>query len=536
MFFFSPLYPFDLNHPWDIPIMLLLMRLTNLLLLCICCFSMKVTHGQTAMYLHPDEAKGQINPEIYGHFAEHLGRCIYGGIFVGEESEIPNVRGFRSDVIEALKALNVPVLRWPGGCFGDTYHWKDGIGPREDRPSIVNVHWGGTTEDNSFGTHEFLDFCELIGAEPYINLNVGSGTVQEASEWVEYVTASNESPMTKLRKEHGREAPWKVRYWGIGNENWGCGGNMTPEYYSDLYRRFATYCRGDIYRIAGGPNVDDYRWTEVLMKKITRPGWIAQGMSLHYYTLPEGWQPKVSATNFVEDGWAKTMRQALHTDELINRHSRIMDQYDPEQRIGLIVDEWGTWFQVEPGTNPGFLYQQNTLRDALVAGIHLNIFNQHADRVKMANIAQMVNVLQAVILTQDGEMVLTPTYYVFQMYQVHQGATPVPVNFESPLYRYEGMDMPALHASASMKDGVMNVTICNLDPNQAQPIQLALSGEAAYRQASGQVITGANMQDYNDFGQEETVSLSPFEVPKLKQNQLQVSIPAKSVVHIQLTP
>ncbi|GAB4421498.1 MAG: alpha-L-arabinofuranosidase AbfB [Bacteroidia bacterium] len=509
------------------------MHLHRLLLLVLAWLPVALAPAQTTIHLHPDLAGPMIQPELYGHFAEHLGRCIYGGIFVGEDSPIPHVRGFRKDVIDALTALEVPVLRWPGGCFGDTYHWRDGIGPRSERPSIVNVHWGGVTEDNSFGTHEFLDFCELIGAEPYINLNVGSGTVQEASEWVEYVTSSNESPMTKLRRQNGRNEPWEVKYWGIGNENWGCGGNMTPEYYADLYRRFATYCRGDIYRIAGGPNVDDYNWTRVLMQKTGHMPWLVQGLSLHYYTLPDGWEPKVSATDFAEDGWAKTMRQANRMNELITRHSSIMDQYDPQGRIGLIVDEWGTWFQVEPGTNPGFLYQQNTLRDALVAGIHLNIFNRHAERVKMANIAQMVNVLQSMILTRDGEMVLTPSYYVFKMYKVHQGAALLPLDFDSPVYRYGNIELKALDASASIKDGEINITICNLDPNQAHPIALALSG---YKTADGQIVTSANMQDYNDFGQPEKVNLKPFEVPRPRNGQLEVSIPAKSVVHIRLTP
>ncbi len=486
------------------------------------------------LFLHTDQASVKINSEIYGHFAEHLGRCIYDGIYVGENSEIPNIRGFRSDIIEALKGMGIPLLRWPGGCFADTYHWKDGIGPREDRPSIVNVFWGGVTEDNSFGTHEFLDFCELIGAEPYININVGSGTVQEASEWVEYVTSSNESPMTKLRKENGREEPWKVKYWGIGNENWGCGGHMTPEYYADLYRRFATYTHGDLYKIAGGANVDDYNWTRVLMEKTQRVPFLIQGLSLHNYTLPEGWMPKVSATEFDTTGWYKTMRATLRMDELISRHSAIMDQYDPSKRVGLIVDEWGTWFAVEPGTNPGFLYQQNTLRDALVAGIHLNIFNQHADRVKMANIAQLVNVLQSVILTKGSQMVLTPTYYVFKMYQVHQGATMVPVNLNSKTITFDGKEYDALHASASMKEGELNLTVCNMDPSQGHQLRLVVTGDT-YARTSGQIITSPNMTDYNDFGTAEKVKLAPFTVPKVKDGILTVTIPAQSVVHIQLS-
>ncbi len=514
--------------------MIILPRLLLILTTTLLCSWPWMASAQTQVYLHTDEAEEYINPEIYGHFAEHLGRCIYGGIFVGEDSEIPNTRGFRNDVVDALKELQVPVLRWPGGCFGDTYHWKDGIGPREDRPSIVNVHWGGVTEDNSFGTHEFLDFCEVIGAEPYININVGSGTVQEASEWVEYVTSENESPMTELRKQNGREEPWDVKYWGIGNENWGCGGNMEPEYYAWLYRRFASYCRGDIFRVAGGANVDDYNWTEVMMQKVGHMPWLMQGLSLHYYTLPEGWRPKVSATEFTEDAWAKTMRQALRVNELITRHSTIMDKYDPNQRIGLMVDEWGTWFKVEEGTNPGFLYQQNTLRDALVAGIHLNTFNQHADRVKMANIAQMVNVLQAMILTQDDQIVLTPSYYVFKMFSVHQGATMVPVNINSPTYSFEGMEMDALNASASIRDGNISFTICNLDPNNDHPITLNLTGET-YAGSMGQIVTAENMQDYNDFGQEEKVTLAEFEVDSPKRNKLEVTIPAMSVVLIQLT-
>ncbi|RMG56713.1 MAG: alpha-N-arabinofuranosidase [Bacteroidetes bacterium] len=491
--------------------------------------------AQTPIYLHPDEAGEIIAPEIYGHFAEHLGRCIYGGIFVGEDSDIPNVRGFRTDVVEALRALQVPVLRWPGGCFADTYHWRDGIGPREDRPAIVNIHWGGVTEDNSFGTHEFLDFCELIGADPYINLNVGSGTVREASEWVEYVTASHKSPMTDLRRQNGREEPWDVKYWGIGNENWGCGGNMRPEYYTDLYRQFASYVRGPLYKIAGGPSSGDYNWMRVFMEGTQRQQWMVKGVSLHHYTLPYGWGKKVPATEFDEAGWARTLEQALEMDHLVTQHSAIMDQYDPEGRVHLIVDEWGTWYEVEAGTEPGFLYQQNTLRDALVAAVHLNIFNQHAERVKMANIAQMVNVLQAVVLTQEEEMVLTPTYYVFQMYQVHQGGRLLPVNLNSPRYTVGGEDLPALHASASMQGDTLHLTIANLDPNQAHPIDLRISDER-FRQAHGRIITAPDMQAYNDFGQAEQVRLEDFSVPKPRKGSLSVSLPAKSVVHIALFP
>ena len=489
--------------------------------------------GQSKITLHTDQAETKINKEIYGHFAEHLGRCIYGGIYVGEESEILNTRGFRDDVIQALLDMNIPLLRWPGGCFADTYHWKDGIGPQHKRPSMVNVHWGGVTEDNSFGTHEFLDFCELIGAEPYININVGSGTVREASEWVEYVTSKNISPITDLRKKNGREKPWDVKYWGIGNENWGCGGNMTPEYYADLYNRFAGYCRGDLYRIAGGPNVDDYNWMEVIMQKTTRHRHLVQGVSLHNYTFNNSWTDKGSATDFDENGWISVLNNTLKMETLVSRHSTIMDKYDPEKKIGLIVDEWGDWFLVEPGTNPGFLYQQNTLRDALVAGINLNLFNRHADRVKMANIAQTVNVLQSVILTKEDQIVLTPTYYVFKMYSVHQDATLIPVNLETGKYEIGGKTVPAIDASASIKDGIVSITMCNLDPNKTQSVDINITGED-FSTANGEIITAQKMNDFNDFEKDEKVTLKTFKVNKPKGGKLTVDLPAKSVVLVQL--
>ena len=491
------------------------------------------SQAQNTINLHLDEAKTTINKDIYGHFAEHLGRCIYGGIYVGEESNIPNIHGFREDVVFALKDMKIPVLRWPGGCFADTYHWKDGIGPQHERPSMVNVHWGGVTEDNSFGTHEFLDFCELIEAEPYININVGSGTVQEASEWVEYVTSKNISPMTDLRKKNGREKPWNVKYWGIGNENWGCGGNMTPEYYADLYNRFASYCRGDLYRIASGPNVDDYNWMEVVMKKTTRHRHLVQGVSLHNYTFTNSWTDKGPATDFDEKGWISVLDNTLRMKTLIERHSTIMNKYDPGKQIGLIVDEWGNWFNVEPGTNPGFLYQQNTLRDALVAGINLNIFNNHADRVKMTNIAQAINVLQSVILTKDDQMVLTPTYYVFKMYAVHQDAKLIPINLQTENYEYDGQSVPAVNGSASIKDGVISITLCNLNPNKSEKVDLNITGQN-FAKANGQIITAKNMGDYNDFGMDEKVTLKSFDVKKPTNGKLTVELPSKSVVLVQL--
>lgn len=352
-----------------------------------------------------DKQGPTISKYIYGQFAEHLGRCIYEGVWVGKDSDIPNVNGIRKDVVEALKNIQVPVVRWPGGCFGDEYHWKDGIGPSEKRSTIVNTHWGGVTENNHFGTHEFFELIRQLECEAYINGNVGSGTVQEMQEWVEYMTMNGESPMANLRRDNGQEEAWKVEFFGVGNESWGCGGNMRPEYYADLYRRYQTYVRkyGEhtIYKIACGPNVDDYNWTEVLMRNAAN---YMDGLSLHHYSIPTRvWQDKGNALNFPEEQWYSVLEHAQYMDELITKHSTIMDKYDPEKRVGLIVDEWGSWYNVEPGTNLGFLYQQNTIRDAMLAAITLNIFHKHADRVHMANIAQMVNVLQAMLLT-EGEV------------------------------------------------------------------------------------------------------------------------------------
>lgn len=484
--------------------------------------------------INADIQKGKINKNIYGHFAEHLGRCIYEGIWVGEDSSIPNTKGIRNDVLAALKNIKVPVLRWPGGCFADEYHWKDGIGPRENRKRMVNTHWGGVVENNHFGTHEFMLLCELLECEPYICGNVGSGTVQEMSEWVEYMTFEGESPMANWRSENGREEPWKLKYFGVGNENWGCGGNMRPEYYADLYRRYQTYVRNygnnKVYKIAGGANVDDYNWTEVLMKNAH---WLMDGLSLHYYTIPgDFWLGKGSAIDFPEDEWFITMKKALHMDELITKHSTIMDKYDPQKRIGMIIDEWGTWFDVEPGTNPGFLYQQNTIRDALVAGLHFNIFHNHADRVQMTNIAQTVNVLQAMILTEGEKMILTPTYHVFDMYKVHQDAEVLAVDSSFGTYEYNGETLPQVTVSASKNaEGKIHVSLCNIDHQNGAELDLDLRGiNAANTKVSGTIITADTMNAHNTFEQPDVVKPVEFTGVAVENNKLAITLPAMSVV------
>ncbi len=473
----------------------------------------------------------QINKNIYGQFSEHLGHLIYGGIWVGPDSPIPNIDGIRKDVVEALKEIKVPVLRWPGGCFADTYHWMDGIGPRSKRPKMINTNWGGVTEDNSFGTHEFLELCRLIGCEPYITGNVGSGTVQELSQWVEYVNSDNVSPMTELRKKNGRDKSWGVKYWGIGNESWGCGGNMTPEYYADQVRRYGTFMHnyGDnkIFKIASGPNGNDYNWTNVLMKDA---GSYFDGLSLHYYS----WANQKTATDFDESGWFDIMKQTLRMKDLIEKHSAIMDKYDPLKRVALDVDEWGTWYKVEPGTNPGFLYQQNTMRDAVAAACNLNIFNNHCDRVRMTNIAQVVNVLQAMILTKGDKMILTPTYWVYDLYKVHQDAMMVPVNVSSSKYVFDGDSLSAVNCSASIDTtGKLHISLCNIDPDVSESVDLSLESYDAGK-ITGKVLTAKKMNAHNTFENPDEVKPEDFDGFKLNGNNLNVNMPPMSVVVLEL--
>ena len=484
-------------------------------------------------YVNPKVKKSKINKEIYGHFSEHLGRCIYEGLYVGEDSSIPNVNGMRTDVVEALKAIHIPVLRWPGGCFADEYHWMDGIGPKETRKKMINTHWGGVVEDNSFGTHEFMELCRQLGCEPYVNANLGSGTVREMSEWVEYMTFGGLSPMSELRKENGHEEPWTLKYLGVGNENWGCGGNMTPEFYANEYRRYQTYCRvydpeKPLFKIACGPNVDDYAWTEGVMKVAHD---YMDGLSLHYYVHPFGWQNKGPATGFDQYNWFSTMKKALYMDTLVTRHSKIMDRYDPEQRIALIVDEWGAWYDVEPGTNPGFLYQQNTMRDALVASVTLDIFHKHSDRVRMANIAQMVNVLQAVILTEGEKMIKTPTYHVFDLYQNHQDATLVESSIESKEITCQDLTIPNLHESASVSDdGTLNLSLSNLSVEEAEEIEVVLS-DASYETISARILTN-DMNAHNTFDAPETVQPEEFTAFERTSTGIKFTLPACSVLQI----
>ncbi len=484
--------------------------------------------------VHGDRPGPTYDRRIFTQFAEHLGNGIYGGLWVGNDRSIPNTRGFRNDVVGALKRLGVPVIRWPGGCFADEYHWREGIGPRNKRPVKINTHWGGVTEPNTVGTHEFMDLTEQIGAEAYIAGNVGNGTPQEMAEWVEYMT-SPAGTLADERARNGRKEPWKVPYFGVGNELWGCGGNMRAEYAADVTRRYATFIKAPagtrILKIAAGANVDDYHWTEVMMREAIGQ---VDAVSLHYYTVPGSWPPRATPLGFDETAWAETLAGAWKMDELITRHTAIMDKYDPQKRVWLAVDEWGTWYGQDPGTHPGFLRQQNSLRDALVAAIHLNIFAKHADRVKMTAIAQMVNVLQAMILTDGPRMVLTPTYHVFEMYKPYIDGTVLPVEIKSGWYNKDQWTMPAISVSAVRdKANVAHVALANADPNRATTVTVAVPGVTATG-VSGRILTASAMDAHNSFDAPNTLAPVAFTGAQLQGGTLTVRLPAKSVVMLDL--
>ncbi|MES2121015.1 MAG: alpha-L-arabinofuranosidase C-terminal domain-containing protein [Pseudomonadota bacterium] len=495
-----------------------------------------VAHAQIRASATIDLARPgpRIAPEIYGQFAEQLGKGITEGIWVGEDSPIPNVRGYRLDVLKAVQELRVPVLRWPGGCYADTYHWRDGIGPRNQRPITLNRWWGNNEENNAFGTHEYFDFAELIGARTFLSVNVGSGTAGEAKDWVEYVTSASRSRLAQERRANGRDKPWTIDYAGIGNEVWGCGGNLTAEQYAPYLRVFATFVRQDQgpKTVAVGPAADDYSWTEEIMKSRDK----FDVLSLHYYTLPTGdWAKKGPAVGFGKADWLKTFAQTRRLDEFLAKHSAIMDRTDPARKVAIAVDEWGTWYDTPPGAPA--LWQENTLRDALVAATNFHIFHRHAERVRMANIAQMVNVLQAMILTDGPRMVKTPTYYAFQMYVPFQGATSLPVQVQAPELASGAARLPAVDVTAAKgPDGATYVGLVNIAADEAATVQLTGGAGAAAGRISGQVLTAPAMDSRNRFGAAEEVHPRSFAGFSRQSGGLRVAMPAKSIVVLRIDP
>jgi alpha-N-arabinofuranosidase len=489
-----------------------------------------------SLRVEADRPGAKIDRQLFGQFAEHLGRGIYEGVWVGPDSPIPNTRGIRNDVVAALKELRVPNVRWPGGCFADEYHWRDGIGPVGERPATLNPNWGGVIEPNTFGTHEFMDFVRQIGAEAYLSVNVGSGTPHEAADWLEYLTTDQPTALAKERAANGHPAPFGISYLGLGNENWGCGGSMTPDYYVSQLKIYARYSRNfnaqhPMRKIAVGPDSGDTGYTEAVMKawKERNWSWDIDGLSLHYYTVG-GWPPKYSATGFGEAEYAKLLNETLRMDELIRTHGAIMDKYDPEKKIALVVDEWGAWLAPTPGSKEGFLEQQNSQRDAIIAALNINTFARHADRVRMANIAQMVNVLQAMILTDEEKMLLTPTYHVFHMYVPFQDATFVPVTFDAGTYVHGDVELPRVDAIAAKdKDGKLWLALTNVDPNRA--VQLDVAADA--RRATGQILSAAKIDSVNTFEAPTTVAPKPLEA-NARGGKIKLKLPPHSVAVVAL--
>ena len=498
-----------------------------------------------------DEAIDTISPYLHGQFAEHLGELVYDGVWVGEGSPIANISGIRTDVVEALRPLELPVLRWPGGCFADVYHWRDGVGPREQRPMRVNVHWGMAPEPNAFGTHEFMALCRLIGAEPYFAANVGSGSPQELQEWVEYCNFAGASTLADERRANGQAEPFNIKFWGVGNENWGCGGNMNPEYYADLFCRYRTYAYqypgSEVFAIASGPLGGDWGWTRRFFERACNSYWdrrkLVQGFAAHYYCGTAG----TSATEYTPDEWLELLAKARAVEGVIVGHRAIMDEFDPQRRIKLFLDEWGAWHPVEPGKPMGGLYQQNTMRDALVAAISLDVFNRHADKLHMANIAQVVNVLQALLLTDGDRCIKTPTYHVFDLYRPHRGATAVRLVTESEPISDGGasaedcrkcyldtdadITLKALEASASIKDGVLCVTACNTHPTEPIEMELAVPG-AKLGEIELVILAGADYLAHNTFERPEAVTLSTPQAVRAKGDAVRIDLPPASVVRI----
>ena len=484
----------------------------------------------------------KIDRNVFGQFAEHLGYGVYEGIWVGPDSKIPNTRGIRTDVVAALKALKVPNVRWPGGCFADEYHWRKGIGPAKQRAASLNPNWGGVIEPNSFGVHEFMDFVDQIGSEAYLSVNVGSGTPQEASDWLEYMTTAQPTTLAKERATNGHPAPYKIPYLGIGNESWDCGGNMTPEYYLSQLKAYSHFVRNfnpaqqpdpqRMLRIAVGPGGDGPRWTEwteTIMKAWQGRSWSwdMDGLSMHSYTVVK-WPPAYKSVGFGETEYAEILQSTLDMDRLIGIHSAIMDKYDPQKKIALVVDEWGAWYAPLPGSNPGFLVQQNTQRDAILAALNLNIFARHADRVRMANIAQMINVLQAMILTDKDKMVLTPTYHVFKMYVPFQDATFVPVDFDGGFYTHGRIALPRVDAiTAKDKAGKLWLAFTNVDPNQPAEIEANLAGITA-KSAVGQTLSAPQVDSVNTFEAPQAVTPRPVSA-KVQGGKLALRLEPKSV-------
>ena len=521
-------------------------RFTSRIVLLVLAVAGPLTAQSTHLSIDASKPGAKIDRNLFGQFAENLGHGLYEGIWVGPDSPIANTHGIRNDVVAALRELKVPNVRWPGGCFADQYHWRKGIGPVAQRPATLNSAWGGVVDTNAFGTDEFMDFIHQIGSEAYVSVNVGSGTPQEANEWLEYMTDAQPTALAKERAANGHPEPYKVGYLGLGNESWDCGGGMTADYYASqmkIYSRFVENNNPDqkgpnhMLKIAVGPGTPETEWTETIMKAWQHHSWAwnIDGLSLHSYTVPNGFPPTTPSQDFGEKEYFKSLKSTLFMEDLLRQQEAVMNRYDPQKKVALVVDEWGAWHAPMPGSNPAFLVQQNSLRDAILAALNLNIFARHADRVRMANIAQMINVLQAMILTDKEKMVLTPTYYLFKMYVPFQDATFIPVDFDAGTVHGEGFTIPRIDAIAA-KDasGKIWLAVTNLDPDKPVEIDAAFSGITA-KSAQGETLTAGAVDSVNTFASPNTVVPKPVS-PSVADGRLKLTLAPKSVTVISLEP
>lgn len=444
--------------------------------------------------VHTEAEIDRIVPEMHGHFSEHLGRCIYDGIW---NSDNDDGDGFREDVVTLLSDLEIPVLRWPGGCFADDYHWEDGVGPQEERPRRRNLFWAQDTEEipeepNTFGTDEFLNLCERIGAEPYLAANVGSGDPQETADWIEYCNYDGDTELADRRRENGHEDPYGVRYWGLGNENWGCGGRMTPEQYAREYRRFATYAGSmsnlmldhDLDLIACG--FEEHEWNRRFMEEVGQTSW-GVDFPLDHLTLHHYYGRTMSVSEADEDQYDQFLVEALEMDAHIERIAAAINAVATTRDIGVIIDEWGAWHP--EATSDSGLEQPGTVLDALSAAAVLDIFNDHSDVMTMSNIAQTVNVLQCLVETDGDDAWARPTYRVFDLYATHKDNTAVQTSVDSPVRELDNnSELPLIRASASIDDSETYVTVTNLDCRAAHTVDIVVEGTSNAEEISADVL------------------------------------------------
>ena len=512
-----------------------------------------------------DEPKDEISRNIYGHFTEHIGGVIYDGVWVGENSKIPNQYGIRSALIDKLKQIRVPILRWPGGCFADSYDWKDGIGPAAQRPrrtnfwegdpDAVRLHGKGPQiiEPNTFGTNEFMRFCKLSGAEPYLAVNLRSLPALDFDHWVEYCNSpAGSTTYGDMRASSGFPEPFNVRYWGVGNESWGCGGNFAPEQYASEFRRYTDWLPQfgvDLQLIGAGPNGNDMDWTRRFFEQLSTGHAYRNrhfsGWSIHHYAanLSRGkthdWiLGKGDALQFDAVDWYELLMECNRIEQIMADQWTVMAEYDPQHRVKLVVDEYGPWYREGTELDPTHIFgQQVTVRDALATALTLDAFNRNAEKVSVATCAQLINNINALFLCHEDRFFATPNYYVFAMYAGHQGGQSLRAEFSAPQVHYQRDGKPAqfwgLNGSASRKGNV--ITLTAVSPRLTDPslTQIVLRGGTA-ASARGFVLTSTDIHSHNTFQAPDTVHSAPLGVT-VSGGALTVTIPPASVVKLEIT-